>query len=369
MALAAVGFTSCEADEDPKFQEPTEFVLNTPPFSQQLYQLSPEGILQLTCSQPNYGFTAAPTYNVEVSFRQDFGEGLPEPQPDEDGNITPYSVVISPVNPQSAVLELNERTVSEAMCAMRGIFKKDQWVDIDPCPLYVRVVAQIAEQLSSRIVSNTVELPQVLGFLALPNEAPNVLYTPGNSNGWNQEASQWLQEFDTDKYRGMIFINGEFKFTNQPNWDGVNYGYMDGSASADGLEGELNIDGGAGNIAMPAAGEGLYYAVVDLSNEDKLTYKLTKVESIAVCGSATPDNWDPGTAPAMTPSADFLTWTYTGTFNDGEFKFVINRGWEINYGGDSLDELAQDGNNLSITAGDHTVVLKFAQVPYSANIE
>ena len=48
MALAMVSFTSCEDDTDPKLQEPTEFVLNTPPFATQLYDLTPNGVLSLT---------------------------------------------------------------------------------------------------------------------------------------------------------------------------------------------------------------------------------------------------------------------------------------------------------------------------------
>lgn len=31
MALAVAGLVSCEPDDSPKIQEPTEFVLNTPP--------------------------------------------------------------------------------------------------------------------------------------------------------------------------------------------------------------------------------------------------------------------------------------------------------------------------------------------------
>ncbi len=59
MALAVAGLTSCEADKDPVLQEPTEFKVNTPPFVNQLYDLSPDGVMEITCSQPNYGLALA----------------------------------------------------------------------------------------------------------------------------------------------------------------------------------------------------------------------------------------------------------------------------------------------------------------------
>ncbi len=52
MALAVAGLTACEPDDSPKSQEPTEFVLNTPPFATELYQLKAGNTIELTCSQP-----------------------------------------------------------------------------------------------------------------------------------------------------------------------------------------------------------------------------------------------------------------------------------------------------------------------------
>ena len=94
MALAVAGLTSCEADKDPVLQEPTEFKVNTPPFVNQLYDLSPDGVMEITCSQPNYGLALAPTYTAEVSIYPDFGESLPAPAPDDEDltAVEPYYV-------------------------------------------------------------------------------------------------------------------------------------------------------------------------------------------------------------------------------------------------------------------------------------
>ena len=279
MALAVAGLTSCEADKDPVLQEPTEFKVNTPPFVNQLYDLSPDGVMEITCSQPNYGLALAPTYTAEVSIYPDFGESLPAPSPGDEDAI-PYSVLIATNNPYSAVMEIPENAIAVAICEMRGITEEAQYTDEGPRPLYVRVIAQVADQLSTRIVSEPITFPQVQGYFASNVVALDVLYTPGNSNGWSHDNSQQLASYEEGKYRGFVYINGDFKFTSAPNWDGVNYG-------STGVEGELSDDGGAGNLTLPAQGEGLYYAQV---NTNDLTYTLTYISAVNIPGGF--NGWD-----------------------------------------------------------------------------
>ena len=191
------------------------------------------------------------------------------------------------------------------------------------------------------------------GTYAFTSAVP-FLYTPGNSNGWNQGASQMLSTTDYANYFGYVFLNGEFKFTDAPDWDHTNYGNS-------GTDGVLSTDGGAGNLSVPAAG--LYWVHV---NTASLTYETTLVETIGVIGDATPGGWDASTA--LTPSDDFLTWTGEVTFGTGEFKFRANNGWDINLGG-QLQDLAQDGANIaSPGAGTYTVTLNLGQLPYSATL-
>lgn len=181
------------------------------------------------------------------------------------------------------------------------------------------------------------------------------LYTPGDSNGWNQTASQLLFTSDGAQYHGFVYLTGGFKFTNAPDWAHINYG--DG-----GEEGVLSNDGGAGNLSVDAAG--LYYATV---NTAALTYSLTQVTTFGVIGDATPNGWDASTA--LTPSEDFLTWTGEIDFSgSGEFKFRANDAWDINLGGD-LSDLTQDGANIATPgAGTYVVTLMFNELPYSATI-
>ena len=71
--IGALAFSACE-DQDitPVLQEPTTFVLNTPAYVNGTYDLAKSTSLELTCSQPDYGFTAATSYAVEVSLTGKF---------------------------------------------------------------------------------------------------------------------------------------------------------------------------------------------------------------------------------------------------------------------------------------------------------
>lgn len=177
------------------------------------------------------------------------------------------------------------------------------------------------------------------------------MYTPGASNGWSQEASQKLM-FDANKnlYVGFAHLNGEFKISSKPNWDGTNYGKGDG-------DGVLSTDGGAGNLSVPE--DGLYWVTVDIQG---LKYTTTLITSLGAIGDM--NGW--GAQEPMTVSADFLTWTGDVTFAAGNgWKFRANDNWDINLGGDASN-LTLDGANLPAPGeGTYTVTLNLNNVPYT----
>lgn len=181
--------------------------------------------------------------------------------------------------------------------------------------------------------------------------AVTTLYTPGNSNGWNQGASQVLTTKDYKWFSGFAHLNGGFKFTTQADWNGVNYG-------AGSEEGTLSTEGG--DLNAPA--DALYYVTVDIPN---LKYALHEITSLGVIGDATPTGWDGQTN--LTPSADFLIWTGTVVMKDGEFKFRMNDNWDINLGGD-LNGLSEGGANIPVSAGTYEVTINFTAVPYTATL-
>lgn len=87
-----------------------------------------------------------------------------------------------------------------------------------------------------------------------------VLYVPGEYQGWDPAGAPTITDADNDGiFIGVVEITGDdfnFKFTSQPNWDGPNYGAGD-------TDGTLSIDGGAGNLTVPAAGS--YEFTVDIN--------------------------------------------------------------------------------------------------------
>jgi hypothetical protein len=178
------------------------------------------------------------------------------------------------------------------------------------------------------------------------------LYTPGNSNGWSQSASQMLYTNNYADYEGYAYLDGEFKFTNAPDWNHVNYGAAG--------EGTLSTDSGAGNLSANPAG--LYWCQV---NTAALTYSVTQVTTIGVIGGF--NSW--GASVALTPSANYLTWSGSVTMSAGdEWKFRANDGWDINLGG-SLSNLTQGGDNIVCSeAGTFTITLDLSSLPYTATV-
>lgn len=180
------------------------------------------------------------------------------------------------------------------------------------------------------------------------------LYTPGASNGWTQTSSQMLYTENYADYFGYAYLDGVFKFTSQPNWDGINYG-------KGGADGTLSTDGGAGNLSV---GTGLFWLHANLA---ELTYSATEVTTIGVIGDATPKGWDASTA--LTPSENGLVWSGDIAFaGGGEFKFRANDNWDINLGG-SVNDLKQGGSNLATPgAGTYNVVLDLRTLPYKVTL-
>ena len=166
---AMAGLSACSQDDSPVLQTPTEFKLNTPPFVNQFYQLSPEGELQLTCSQPDYGVGVQTTYGVEISLDENFEK----------------SAVITPKEPFNATITIPEEKVALAICDLLGIVDEDTWVPFandHTRPLYVRATAIAGYADYSRIVSNVVTLPNVSFYFAIPT--PGYIYLVGSPSDW-----------------------------------------------------------------------------------------------------------------------------------------------------------------------------------------
>ncbi|MCC8071218.1 MAG: hypothetical protein LIO90_05385 [Bacteroidales bacterium] len=179
-------------------------------------------------------------------------------------------------------------------------------------------------------------------------EADPYLYVIGNP-AWSFDSAALLATKDYVTYEGYANLDGEFKFTNAPDWSHTNYGNS-------GEEGKLTTDGSAGNLEASA---GFYYCEVVPS---ALTYKVVEVTTIGLIGGF--NGWEGSVA--MTSSEDNMVWTLTDVALSAgdEVKFRANDGWDVNLGG-TFDELWQGGDNLVIAEdGTYDVTLYIGAPSY-----
>lgn len=192
-------------------------------------------------------------------------------------------------------------------------------------------------------------------------KAPEYLSTPGNSNGWNKAASNWLglvkkteNDVEVAYNMGAAVLDGIFKLYagDTDTWDNAKtYGAKkEGDAIVPGALEKPGSD-------IPVETAGLYWVKV---NTAELTYVLTPITTVGIVGGTY--GWDAGLA--MTPSDDFRIWTADVTFDantEWKFKFNGDPTWEMNYGADTDNQLKVDGGNITTKeAGEYTITISFA---------
>jgi hypothetical protein len=192
-------------------------------------------------------------------------------------------------------------------------------------------------------------------YTITPLNFAEYIWEAGVNNNWGADAQPLYCGDGNGTYVGFFYAQdadwsggkGAFKFTGAFNdWSQGNYGT--GTINEDGLSGTLIDDGNSGNVL---AESGFYRAEVNLA---AMTYKLTPVQ-IGIIGPAQAGGWSDDTDMAYNPET--RAWEATIALTAGEFKFRANDGWDINWGG-SVDNLTQDGANLSIDA-DGTYFIQF----------
>ena len=76
MSLTLMTACSDDNDSNPSIQTPTEFKLNTPALENTPIDLANSSKIILTCSQPNYGYTASVQYTVQVATKPDMSDAV-----------------------------------------------------------------------------------------------------------------------------------------------------------------------------------------------------------------------------------------------------------------------------------------------------
>jgi len=247
-------FSSCESDRDdnPVLNEPTTFTLNVPAYVNTVYDLENSTSLELTCSQPDYGYTAATTYTVEVSLTQDFAsfETLASTYTTAKMNVAADEIAVAATNLKVAA----GATDAEFPLETALHFRLKASVGTD----------QFGNELGA-IYSNVITLPNVKLHFALPPVlVPENIYIIGDHNGWDwNKCLPMTLVYGTDNmFWRMTYLTGGWKFNTALAWDGGEVGYngvveYKDNAGA-GISGEGN-----GNIQVSNPG---WYLVVITAN-------------------------------------------------------------------------------------------------------
>lgn len=278
-----MAFASCEADRDsnPVLQEPTEFVLNTPAYVNSVYDLSSSKSIELTCSQPNFGYTAPTIYGVEVSLTQDFANSITLD--------TKYTTAKMAVDASEMALAFTNLWVAE------GKLEEDFPMTSE---FYVRVVAQLssASGTIASITSNVVKLPTVRSEFALPPvKLPTELYLIGGFCDWAwASAPAMVPTVDgtTGTFWRMVYLpaNSGFKFNTATAWDGGEKGFAQVTVKDNAGAGTKD-DGG--NIGVTNGGWYLVVVRSEVNGRDiAYTVEMNKPEVWLIGGCVTDGKWD-----------------------------------------------------------------------------
>lgn len=364
-------FVACADDNDsnPTLQQPSTFVLNEPSYAVQMVALEYSNGINFTWSQPDYGFPAEVSYDIQASPTGSFTVSTDEANADESGATIPdYAVITSGVFGGSGSMD--------GTYLDRNLVQICQWTEStvpSTQTVYVRLAASTPG--AQTIYSNVVAIQTIPFYIALKDAAPELWYLVGECIGdgsWGNSADNigkaifplmTLADETYDKVTGKgvisytgFFPGGKgFKLIKTPGDWNEQWGAGDA--------GYVKNDGGSGNITVAADG---YYTVKLDTKNDVLTIDPYDGAPRAFTSMGMPggyNGWDVN-ANLMTAFDTYggENHAWSATFEageDGELKFAANGGWDFNWGAASFPygQGTQNGANIPYAAGSYKVFL------------
>jgi len=293
-------------------------------------------LMTIEWTEPDFGFAAAPTYNVQMAEA-----GTEFESPMELASVQSTSLPV-------LVKDLNNMLLSENFAANNSH------------SLELRVMASISDSVTKAASEPvTISATPYLVEINYPE-----IYVPGGyqsssgyTNDWSPaDAPPLFSVNDDGTYEGYVYIandNALFKFTDQRNWD-LNWG-------DDGADGTLEENG----ANIEAATAGYYKLNVNLNDMTYTTLNTTW----GLIGSATADGWN--SDQDMTYNPQTKVWTITANLSAGEIKFRANNAWNLDYGDTNADgTLEAGGENIAVSeAGSYKVTLDLSDAPYTYSLD
>lgn len=265
-----------DRDDNPVFQEPTEFNLNTPAQASDVYDLKNLSTIELTCSQPNYGYVASTAYKVQLSLENTFKDA------DETAGTKANYATLSAtyILPD---LKVDAMEFAMALLDLWKVSNGSTELPETPMPVYIRLNAALSNNGMGQIVSNVIELPKVLGYnVEPPVSLPAQMFLVGDfasGSSWGKWVEMIPVTDTPGKFWSVQYFGGNnvMKFNAQPTWDGNQVAYAEGlvpdaSASYAGVSG---VDDGSGGQNIGVKNAGWYIMVVTFALDGKaLSYTL-----------------------------------------------------------------------------------------------
>lgn len=267
--------TSCDDDmeHNPTLKDATTFVLNTPGISaNNVVDLENSKYVQLTCSQPNYGFPTQTQYTVEVSL-----------DPKMEKAVT-LSDKYTTTQMQVDANELASTLTNMALDAG----KKEADFPLLNLPVYFRAHAVVTtkqgtEIESTKMTSNIVCINKVNLKYSLPAvKCPENIYLVGNFCGWDWSKSLKMVEVygsrdngnSTAKFWHMVYIDDSgIKFNTATAWNGGEQGFAGITIDEKSELGSTIKDNG-GNISSSKPGWYLMVVTATVEGRD-IKYVVT----------------------------------------------------------------------------------------------
>ena len=251
--------TACSDDNDsnPTIQSPTEFKLNTPALANTPIDLANSSKIMLTCSQPNYGYTASVQYTVQVAT---------------DENMTD-AVELSETS-SSAKVAINASSLASALTNIfveKGKTEADFPMDVKA---YFRLKANIVTSNGNvvegtEILSNVVSLNKIhLLFSLPPVNLPSHIYVVGNFCDWKfDNCFDMVQVYGTDNtFWRLVYIDESgIKLNSAQEFNGNEKGYAGITVSGDCKDDIIDKDG---NIASSKPGWYLVIVTTSVVNRE-----------------------------------------------------------------------------------------------------
>ena len=257
MSLTLMTACSDDNDSNPTIQSPTEFKLNTPALENTPIDLANSSKIMLTCSQPNYGYTASVQYTVQVAT---------------DENMTD-AVELSETS-SSAKVAIDAASLASTLTniyVQKGKTEADFPMDVKA---YFRLKANIVTSNGNvvegtEILSNVVSLNKIhLLFSLPPVNLPSHIYVVGNFCDWKfDNCFDMVQVYGTDNtFWRLVYIDESgIKLNSAQEFNGNEKGYAGITVSGDCKDDIIDKDG---NIASSKPGWYLVIVTTSVVNRE-----------------------------------------------------------------------------------------------------